>query len=115
MRIKTLVFFRSRSNPKRGMAAAALPILDPRTVWVPSTMTEAKIQSLVDRGLLRPKAEVEWKAAAGEEFPTEDVREQVVSRPSLSVASTSSPGISSEVSSSTTSWSWYISSPTPLL
>jgi hypothetical protein len=41
-------------------------------------MTEAKIQALVDRGLLRPKAEVEWKAAVGEEFPTEDVREQVV-------------------------------------
>jgi hypothetical protein len=41
-------------------------------------MTEAKIQALVDRGLLRPKAEVEWKAAAGEEFPTEDVKEQVI-------------------------------------
>jgi hypothetical protein len=41
-------------------------------------MMEAKIQSLVDRGLLRPKAEVEWKAAVGEEFPTEDVKEQVV-------------------------------------
>jgi hypothetical protein len=41
-------------------------------------MTEAKIKSLVDRGLLRPKAEVEWKATVGEEFPTEDVREQAV-------------------------------------
>jgi hypothetical protein len=29
-------------------------------------MNEAKIQALVDRGLLRPKAEVEWRAAAGE-------------------------------------------------
>jgi hypothetical protein len=29
-------------------------------------MTEAKIQALVDRGLLRPKAEVEWRAAARE-------------------------------------------------
>jgi hypothetical protein len=38
-------------------------------------MMEAKIQALVDRGLLRPKAEVEWKDAAGEEFPTEDVKE----------------------------------------
>jgi hypothetical protein len=44
-------------------------------VWVPSTMTEAKIQALVDRVLLRPKAEVEWKASTGEEFPTEDVKE----------------------------------------
>jgi hypothetical protein len=41
-------------------------------------MTKAKIQALVDRGLLRPKAEVEWNAAVGEEFPTEDVKEQVV-------------------------------------
>jgi hypothetical protein len=29
-------------------------------------------------GLLRPKVEVEWRAAAGEEFPNEDVKEQVV-------------------------------------
>jgi hypothetical protein len=46
------------------MAEEAAPIPDARTVWVGSSMTEAKIQSLVDRGLLRPKAEVEWKAAA---------------------------------------------------
>jgi hypothetical protein len=32
----------------------------------------------VDHELLRPKAEVEWKAAAGEEFPIEDVKEQVI-------------------------------------
>jgi hypothetical protein len=57
------------------MAIEALLIPDPRTVWVPLTMMEAKIQSLVDRGLLRPKVEVEWKAAVGEEFPTEDVKE----------------------------------------
>jgi hypothetical protein len=41
-------------------------------------MTEAKIQALVDRRLLRSKAEVEWKAVVGEEFPTEHVKEQVV-------------------------------------
>jgi hypothetical protein len=41
-------------------------------------MTEDKIQALVDRGLLRPKVEVEWKAVVGEEFPTEEVKEQVV-------------------------------------
>jgi hypothetical protein len=29
----------------------------------------------VDRGLLRPKTEVEWRATAGEEFPSEDVKE----------------------------------------
>jgi hypothetical protein len=32
----------------------------------------------MDLGLLRPKAEVEWKAPTGESFPTEDVKEQVV-------------------------------------
>jgi hypothetical protein len=41
-------------------------------------MTEAKIQTLVDRGLLRSKTEVEWRAAAGEEIPSEDVKEQVI-------------------------------------
>jgi hypothetical protein len=60
------------------MAMEVAPISDPRTVWVRTTMTEAKIQALVDRGLLWPKAEVEWKATVGEEFPTEDVKEQVV-------------------------------------
>jgi hypothetical protein len=60
------------------MAAETACILDPQAAWVWSTMTEAKIQALVDRGLLRPKTEVEWRAAAGEEFPSEDVKEQVV-------------------------------------
>jgi hypothetical protein len=60
------------------MAVETASIPDPQTVWDRSTMMEAKIQALVDRGLLRPKAEVEWKAAAGEEFPAEDVKEQVV-------------------------------------
>jgi hypothetical protein len=60
------------------MAVEAASVMDPQTARVRSTMTEAKIQALVDRGLLRPKAEVEWKAAAGEEFPTEDVKEHVV-------------------------------------
>jgi hypothetical protein len=38
-------------------------------------MTKAKVQSLVDHGLLRLKEEVEWKAGVREEFPTEDVKE----------------------------------------
>jgi hypothetical protein len=78
MHIKTLCTIRSNPNPSGEMAAEAASIPDSRTVWVRSTMTEAKIQALVDRGLLRPKAEVEWKAAAGEEFPTEGVKEQFV-------------------------------------
>jgi hypothetical protein len=60
------------------MAAEAASILDPQMAWVRSTMTETKIQALVDRGLLRPKAEVEWRAAAVELFPSEDVKKQVV-------------------------------------
>jgi hypothetical protein len=60
------------------MAAEASSIPDPRTVWFRSTLPEAKIQSLVDRTLLRPKAEVEWKTTDGEKFPTEDVKEQVI-------------------------------------
>jgi hypothetical protein len=32
----------------------------------------------VDRGPLWLKAEVEWRAAAGEQFPSEDVEEQLV-------------------------------------
>jgi hypothetical protein len=60
------------------MAAEGASIPDPQAVWVRSTMTEANIQALVDRGLLRSKAEVEWRAATGEQFPREDVKEQVV-------------------------------------
>jgi hypothetical protein len=60
------------------MAAEAASIPDPQEVWVRSTMTEAKIQALVNRGLLQPKEEVEWRVAVGEEFPSEDVKEQVV-------------------------------------
>jgi hypothetical protein len=56
--------------------AASTP--DPQVAWVRSTMTEVKIQAPVDCGLLRPKTEVEWRAAAGEKFPSEDVKEQVV-------------------------------------
>jgi hypothetical protein len=78
-------------------------------------MTEAKIQALVECGLLRPKVEVEWKAEVGEEFSTEDVKEQVVFA-SYSERGFNLPwGISSVVCCTTTSWSWYTLSPTPLL
>jgi hypothetical protein len=48
MRIKTLCSIRSSSNPSGEMVAEAAPILDPCTMWVRSTMTEAKIQALVE-------------------------------------------------------------------
>jgi hypothetical protein len=54
------------------------PIPDPRTVWKTSTVTEEQIQSLADRGLLRPNSQVHWRPAAGEDFPTEGIGETVV-------------------------------------
>jgi hypothetical protein len=41
-------------------------------------VTEEKIQSLADRGLLRPKLQVGWRSVAGEVFPTEGTGEAVV-------------------------------------
>jgi hypothetical protein len=78
MRVKTLYTIRSRANPSDEMAAVAATIPDQQVAWVRSTMTETKIQALLNRGLLRPKDEVEWRAAAGEQFPSKDVKEQVV-------------------------------------
>jgi hypothetical protein len=78
MRIKTLVTFRSKSVHLEEMAVVSSQIPAPETIWDPSVMTEEKIQALVEHGLLRPKAEVEWKAPTGEAFPTEDDKEQVV-------------------------------------
>jgi hypothetical protein len=60
------------------MAEEATSIPDPQAASVRLMMTEAKIQSLVNCGLLRPKEEVELRAIAGEQFPSEDVKEQVV-------------------------------------
>jgi hypothetical protein len=53
-------------------------IPDPSTVWETSTVTEEQIQSLVDRGLQRPKSHVSWRPAAGEVFPAEGTGETVV-------------------------------------
>jgi hypothetical protein len=78
MRVKSLCHIRSTANPNSEMVAEVACITDPQAAWVRSTMTEAKIQALVDRGLLRPKTEVEWRAAAREEFPSKDIKEQVV-------------------------------------
>jgi hypothetical protein len=78
MRIKTLCHIRSTVNPSSEMAVEAACIPNPQAAWARSMMTEAKIQALVDPGLLRLKMEVEWTAAVGEEFPSEDVKEQVI-------------------------------------
>jgi hypothetical protein len=109
MRTKTLCHIRSTANPSSEMAAEAACIPDPRAVWVRLMMTEAKIQALVDQGLLWPKTEVEWRDAAGEEFPSEDVKEQVV------FGSFFERGFNLPAGDFTTDWSWYTSSLTPLL
>jgi hypothetical protein len=54
------------------------PIPDLRTVWEASTVMEEQIRSLADRGLLRPKSQVDWRPVAGEEFPTEGTGETVI-------------------------------------
>jgi hypothetical protein len=59
MRVKTLSLIRSNINPSGAMAAEGASIPDPQAAWSRSTMSEAKIQALLDHGLLRPKAEVE--------------------------------------------------------
>jgi hypothetical protein len=41
-------------------------------------VTEELIQSLADRGLLRPKSQAGWRSAAGEGFPTEGTGETVI-------------------------------------
>jgi hypothetical protein len=78
MRTKSLVTFRSKcvGYEEGKMEKVAIP--DPHTVWETSTVSEEQIQSLVDRGLLRPKAQVGWRPAAGEEFPMEGTGETVV-------------------------------------
>jgi hypothetical protein len=54
--VKLLVTFRSKSIGF-GKAKIEKPTIpDPSHVWETSTVTEEQIQSLVDRGLLRPKS-----------------------------------------------------------
>jgi hypothetical protein len=55
MRTKSLVLVRSKSTGFEEGKMEKAPVLDPRTVWEPSTLIEEKIQALADRGLLRPK------------------------------------------------------------
>jgi hypothetical protein len=115
MRIKTLYTIRSSANSSGEMAVVMASILDPQVVWVRSMMTEAKIQDLVNCGLLRPKVEVEWRAAAGEQFLTEDVKEQVVFASFFEGIFNHPVGDFFRGLCTTTSWSWYILFPTPLL
>jgi hypothetical protein len=58
MRTKSLVLFRSTSTGFEEEKMEKAPVPDPRTIWETSTVIEEQIQSLVDRGLLRPKSQV---------------------------------------------------------
>jgi hypothetical protein len=78
MQTKSLVSFRSKCISFEEGKIEKAPIPDPSTVWETSTVTEEQIQSLTDRGLLRPKAQVGWRPTAGERFLTEGTGETVV-------------------------------------
>jgi hypothetical protein len=112
MRVKTLCNIRSSTNPGDVMTAE-VSIPKPKAAWDRSTMTEAKIQALVNRGLIQPKEEVEWRVAAREQFPSEDVKKHVVFASFFERDFTSRREISSAVCCTLTCWSWYISFPTP--
>jgi hypothetical protein len=72
------VTFRSKctSFEESKMEKAAIPDLS--IVWKTSTVTEEQIQSMADRMLLRPKAQVGWRSTAREEFLTERTGETVI-------------------------------------
>jgi hypothetical protein len=69
--------FRSKSPGFEEGKMEKVPIPESHTVWEP-TVTEEEIQALATRRLLRPKTEVVWRPASGEEFPTEGTGETVV-------------------------------------
>jgi hypothetical protein len=56
---------------------------------------------------------VEWRAAAGEQFPNEDVKEQVVFASFFERGFNLPGGTSSMACCTTTSWRWYTLFPTP--
>jgi hypothetical protein len=74
----SLVTFTSKCTGFEEGKMEKAPIPDPSNVWETSTVTEDQIQSLADRGLLRPKAQVGWRPATGEEFPTEGTGKTIV-------------------------------------
>jgi hypothetical protein len=75
LRTKSLVVYRARSTcvEEEEMEPELVP--SPKTIWELSTMTEEQIQALATRGPLKRKAEVAWRLATGEAFPTEGTGE----------------------------------------
>jgi hypothetical protein len=78
MQTKLLLTFISKCTGFEEGKMEKAPIPDPCTVWEASTVTEEQIQSLADHRLLRPKSQVDWRLAVGEEFPTEGTGKKVV-------------------------------------
>jgi hypothetical protein len=78
MQTKSLVTFRTKCTGSKEGKMEKAPILDPRNVWEAPTVTEEQMQSLADRGLLRPKSQVSWRLTAREKFQTKGTRETVV-------------------------------------
>jgi hypothetical protein len=108
MRTKSLVLFRSKfTGFEEGKMEKAL-VPDPRTVWEPSTVKEEQIQALADRGLLRPKTQVGWRLAVGEEFPTEGSARPSSSSRISSADSASRWAASYAASSTSTASRWFI-------
>lgn len=65
MQTKTLATIRSHSQGIETKEMVAENALDPSTYWMKLVMMKERIQALVDRGLLRPKMLLEWKAYVG--------------------------------------------------
>jgi hypothetical protein len=72
------VTFRSKCTGFEESKMEKAAVLDPSTVWETSTVIEEQIQSLANRGLLRPNTQVGWRPAMGEEFLTEGIGETIV-------------------------------------
>jgi hypothetical protein len=100
--------FRSRCTGFKEDKMEKTPVLDPCTIWEASMVTEEQIQSLADCGLLRPKSQVGWRPAAGEEFPTEGTGETLVFLAHIERGFGVPAGTSSAASSTSTASSWYI-------
>ena len=54
-----------------------LPLRYEMVEWVPSEVTEAKLQRLVEKGLLLPKKVTRWRPAAGDVLSFPEPREVV--------------------------------------
>lgn len=78
MRIKRAAYIRSLSQGVETEEMVADQAPNPSTYWMKFVMTDEKVQDLVNYGLLGPKVFLDWRATAGQEFPTKDRTEAVI-------------------------------------